>query len=121
MRRARVLILLGVIIAIVIYVLPSGVHAACIAPIYARSNLRVATVTPASFRIRDNYAFIDLLIVLENVGDATVEIEWHLHELYLVKRGLMERYKLFEGKTYPIMDSGGIVIGSRSNRDLYLY
>jgi len=69
-----VLILLGVIIAIVIYVLLLGVHAARMATIYARSNLRVAIVTPAGFRIRDNHAFIDLLIVLENIGDATVEI-----------------------------------------------
>jgi len=100
MTHVRVLILLGVIIAIVTYVLLSRVHAACMATIYARSNLRVATVTPVGFRIRGNYAFIDLLIVLENVGDATVEIEGHLHELYLVTRGLMERYKLAEGETY---------------------
>jgi len=49
-------------------------HAARMATIYARSNLRVAIVTPAGFRIRDNYASIDPLIVLENIGDAAVEI-----------------------------------------------
>jgi len=52
----------------------SGMHAARMATIYARSNLRVAIVTPAGFRIRDNYASIDPLIVLENIGDAAVEI-----------------------------------------------
>jgi len=43
-----------------------------------------------------------------------------LHELYLVTRSSLEHYKLAEGETYLIMDSGGIVIGPRSNRGLYL-
>ena len=91
-------ILLGVIIAIVIYVLLSGVHAACMATICACSNLGVAIVTPAGFIIRGNYAFIDLLIVLENIGDATVEIGGYSHELYLVTCSSLEHYKLLKEK-----------------------
>ena len=122
MKRVLIFTLFGVIAAIIAYALLSAVYAACLTTIYARSNLRVAAVAPVGgfFKIQGHYAVIELLIVLENVGDAAVEVEGYSYELYLITRDFMERYKLAEGETYLIMNSGGIMIEPGSNRKLYL-
>ena len=83
-----------------------------------RSEVDLTHVITYNFYCR--YAFIDPLVVLENVGDAAVEIESYSYELYLITRDFVERYKLAEGETYLLMDSGGVVIGPGASRDLYL-
>jgi len=117
MRRDYLFISMGIIIALTVYLVLVGTYNACVTAIYAGGNLLVTTIVPENFRIHKEYAFLDLGVVVKNVGDMPVEIEGYSYELYLIMSGFFDRYKLSEGETYP---SSGIVIQPQSSRNLHL-